>query len=88
MNVPVAVGVPLIVTTLPAQLPVTPGGRPAKVAPVAPVVAYLIVVAAVFTQTVCASVPAAELSAIVLSGVTVTVSVAVVAHWPAVGVNV
>ena len=33
-----AVGVPLMVTTFAAQLPVTPGGRPLKVAPVAPVV--------------------------------------------------
>ena len=32
------VGVPLIVTTLLAQTPVTPVGKPLKVAPVAPVV--------------------------------------------------
>jgi hypothetical protein len=44
LNVPDAVGVPLIVATLPAQVPVTPAGKPAKVAPVAPVVAKLIVV--------------------------------------------
>ena len=33
------VGVPLIVTTLAAQVPVTPAGSPVTVAPVAPVVA-------------------------------------------------
>ena len=37
-NEPDAVGVPLIVTTLANQLPVTPDGNPLKVAPVAPVV--------------------------------------------------
>ena len=37
-NEPDAVGVPLIVTTLADQLPVTPDGNPLKVAPVAPVV--------------------------------------------------
>ena len=36
---PAAVGVPLIVTTLAAQVPVTPAGSPVTVAPVAPVVA-------------------------------------------------
>ena len=39
MNVPVFVGVPLMVTTLADQLPVTPPGNPEIVAPVAPVVA-------------------------------------------------
>ncbi len=38
VNVPVCVGVPLIVTTSEAQLPVTPVGNPVTVAPVAPVV--------------------------------------------------
>jgi len=36
--VPDVVGVPIMVTTLPAQLPVTPAGKPLKVAPVALVV--------------------------------------------------
>ena len=39
VNGPDAVGVPLIVTTFAAQLPVTPAGNPVTVAPVAPVVA-------------------------------------------------
>ena len=38
-KVPEAEGVPLMVTTLAAQLPVTPAGKPLKVAPVASVVA-------------------------------------------------
>ena len=37
-NVPAAVGVPLIVTTLFDQAPVTPVGNPVKLAPLAPVV--------------------------------------------------
>ena len=39
---PAAVGVPLMVTALEAQTPATPGGRPVTVAPVAPVVVYVI----------------------------------------------
>ncbi len=42
VKVPVTVGVPLIVTTLEAQLPVTPDGNPMMLAPVAPVVAYVV----------------------------------------------
>ena len=38
LDAPATVGVPLIVTTLPDQLPVTPVGRLVIVAPVAPVV--------------------------------------------------
>ena len=37
-NVPETEGVPEIVTTFPAQFPVTPVGNPENVAPVAPVV--------------------------------------------------
>ena len=48
----VVVGEPLIVTTLAAQLPVTPAGKPLKVAPVAPVVEYVILVIAVFIHLV------------------------------------
>ena len=55
-----------MVTTLAAQLPLTPAGKPANVAPVAPVVLYVILVIAVLIQTVCASVPAAEVNVIVL----------------------
>jgi len=39
VNAPETVGVPLMVTTFDAQLPVTPVGKPVTVAPVAPVVA-------------------------------------------------
>ena len=52
-----------MVDTSPAQEPVTPFGRPAKVAPVTPAAAvleYVIFVIGVEIQTVCASVPAAE----------------------------
>ena len=64
-----------MVTTSAAQLPVTPAGKPVTVAPVATVVTYVIFVIAVLIQTVCTSVPTAELSVIVLSGVTVMVPV-------------
>jgi hypothetical protein len=75
--VPEAVGDPEIVTTFADQLPVTPAGRPANVAPVAVVVAYVMFVRAVLIQSVCASVPTAELLAIVLFGFTVMIPVAV-----------
>ena len=68
--VPVAVGVPLIVTTFAAQLPFIPGGNPVMVAPVAMLVLYFICVATVLIHTVCESVPAAELNTIVSSGFT------------------
>ena len=77
MKVPEAVGDPEIVTTFADQFPVTPAGRPANVAPVAVVVVYVIFVSAVLIQRVCASVPTAELLAIVLFGVTVIVPVIV-----------
>ena len=41
-----------MVTVLPAQEPVTPAGKPEKVAPVAPAVAKEIVVIAELMQTV------------------------------------
>ena len=44
------------------KVPVTPAGKPENVAPVAPVVLYLIGVIGVFTQTVWLSVPGAEVS--------------------------
>ena len=88
-GLPIAeVGVPLIVTTFPAHEPVTPAGRPVIVAPVAPVVAYVIGAIGVFIQTICASVPSAELRVIVLSGVTVIVPVALtVPHPPVRGIE-
>jgi hypothetical protein len=59
------------------QFPDTPAGRPDTVAPVAVVVAYVMFVSAVLIQRVWASVPADELLAIVLFGVTVIVPVMV-----------
>ena len=64
-----------MVATLAAQAPVTPAGSPVNIAPVAPVVTYVIFVMAVLIHTVCASVPTAELKVMVLSGFTVTVPV-------------
>ena len=53
MNTPPEVGVPLIVITFDAQFAVTPGGNPvAAPIPVAPVVACVIFVNAVLTQSV------------------------------------
>jgi hypothetical protein len=75
VKVPETEGAPVMVTTFADQLPVTPAGRPANVAPVAVVVVYVIFVSAVLIQSVCASVPTAELLAIVLFGVTVIVPV-------------
>ena len=80
---PDAVGVPLIVATFPDQVPVTPDGNPAKVAPVAVVVAKVIFVIALLIQTVWL-VPAA----IVFCGVTVIVPVVVAGGQPPVVVTV
>jgi hypothetical protein len=77
VKVPETEGVPLIVKVLELQLPVTPAGRPETAAPVAVVVVYVMFVMAVLIQRVWASVPAAELLAIVLFGVTVIVPVMV-----------
>jgi len=52
------------------QLPVTPAGKPLIVAPVAPVVLYVIVVMAELTQVFCWLLPAAEVSVMVLLGLT------------------
>ena len=81
-------GVPLIVTTLAAHTPVTPAGRPVTVAPVAPVVEYVILVIAVLIHRVCAMVPAADVSVTVLLAVTVIEPVAVTAPQPPVKVTV
>ena len=75
MKVPLTLGVPLIVATLPNHEPVTPFGNPLNDASVAPTVEYVIVVIAVLIHFVCESVPTAELKAIVLFGVTVMVAV-------------
>jgi len=53
LNVPDAVGVPLIVMVLAAQAAVTPAGKPVAVPmPVAPVVVWVIEVKAVLIQRV------------------------------------
>ena len=53
MKVPAAVGVPLIVIVLDAQVAVTPAGRPVTVPiPVAPVVVLVIAVKAVLVQMI------------------------------------
>ena len=59
---PATVGVPEMVMLPPEKVPVTPVGKSENVAPVAPVVLYVIGVIAVFTQTVWLSVPGAEVS--------------------------
>ncbi len=68
---------PLIVNTFDAQVPVTPAGKPVAVAPVAPVVEYVMLVIAALIQSVWLFVPAAELNVIVLFGFTIMVPVAV-----------
>ena len=73
MNVPEAVGVPLMVIVLEAQAAVTPAGRPVGVPiPVAPVVTCVIAVKAVLMH----SVGVEEATPTILSGVTVIVPVA------------
>ena len=62
---------PLIVATLEDQLKETPfGSGPLIVAPVAPVVAYVIVVKGVLMHRVWAFVPAVELSEMVFEALT------------------
>ena len=79
MNVPEAVGVPLMVMVLEAQDAVTPAGRPVAVPmPVAPVVVCVIVVRAVLMQ----SVGVEEAAEAVLAGVTVMVPVALTLPQP------
>ena len=70
------------------KVPVTPAGKPENVAPVAPVVLYLIGVIGVFTQTVWLSVPGAEVRVMVLLGRTMMVPVAVTFPQPPVKVTV
>ena len=71
-----------MVMLAPEKVPVTPAGKPENVAPVAPVVLYVIGVIAVFTQTVWLSVPGAEVRVMVLLGRTVMVPVAVILQPP------
>jgi len=72
----------------PEKVPVTPAGKPENVAPVAPVVLYVIGVIAVFTQTVWLSVLGAEVRVMVLFGCTMMVPVAVTFPQPPVRVTV
>jgi hypothetical protein len=88
LKVPKAVGVPEMVMLPPEKMPVTPAGKPEYVAPVAPVVLYVIGVIAVLTQTVWLSVLGAEVSVMVLFGCTMMVPVAVIFPQPPVGVTV
>ena len=79
MNVPEAVGVPEMVMVLEAQAAVTPAGNPVAVPiPVAPDVAWVILVNAVLIQRVgvLEAVPA------VLAGVTVIVPIAFTVPQP------
>ena len=67
-------------------MPVTPAGKSENVAPVAPVVLYVIGVIAVFTQTVWLFVPGAEVSVMLVC--TMMVPVAVTFPQPPVKVTV
>ena len=69
-------------------MPVKPGGKSENVAPVAPVVLYVIVVIALFTRTVWLSVPGAEVSVIAVLGRTMMVPLAVTFPQPPVKVTV
>ena len=77
-----------MVATFEAQAPVTPEGRPLNVAPVAVVVAYVMLVIAVLMHFVCESVPAADVRVAVFAGVTMIEPVAVTVPHPPVKVTV
>ena len=82
-------GVPLIVNTPPGKVPVTPPGKPVTVAPVAlPPVEYVMLVIALFTQTVWLAVAAGEVSVSVAAGFTVMVPLDVAEPQPPVVVTV
>jgi len=83
VNVPLTVGVPLMVTVLFAHEPLTPAGKPVNVAPVAPVVAIVIGAMALLIQTVWL-----EPATIVFNGLTVIVPVVVAGGQPPVVVAV
>ena len=87
MKVPVAVGLPEMVMLPSEKVSITPGGKSADVAPVAPVVLYLIGVISVSTQTVWFSVPGAEVRVMVVLGCTMMVPVAVSFPQPPVKVT-
>jgi hypothetical protein len=72
----------------PEKVSVTPAGKPENVAPVAPIVLYVIGVIGVFTQTVWLFVPGSEVSVMVVLGCTMMVPVAVTFPQPPVRVTV
>jgi len=79
LNVPDAVGVPLIVIVLLAQAAVTPDGKPvAAPIPVAPVVVCVIAVSAVLIHTV----GELEAALTVFTGVTMIVPLALTVPQP------
>jgi hypothetical protein len=84
LNVPEAVGVPLMVIVFEAQEAVTPGGRPVAVPmPVAPVVVWVSSVRVSLTHKVgAADAWEAVFSATVFDGTTVIVPVAVALPQP------
>jgi len=85
LNVPDAVGVPLIVMVFDAHDAVIPAGNPVAVPmPVAPVVVCVMAVSAVLIQ----SVGVEDAAVTVLFGVTVMVPVAVTVPHPPVNVTV
>jgi len=83
VNVPLTVGVPLIVTVLFAHEPLTPAGKPVNVAPVAPVVASVIVVMVLLIH-----VERLSPATIVFNGLTVIILVVVAGGQPPVVVTV
>ena len=77
-----------MVTTLDDHEPLTPVGKPLKLAPVAPDVVYVIFVIAVLIHFVWSLVPAADDKVTVLLAVTVILPVAVTVPQPPVNVTV
>jgi hypothetical protein len=77
-----------MVMTPPEKLLTKPVGKPVTVAPVAPMVLYVISVIAVPTQTLCSSVPDGEVRVMAVLGCTVMVPVAVTFPQPPVKITV
>ena len=88
VNVPDTVGVPLIVYTSLAHVPVTPDGKPDTTAFVAMLVVYLILVKLVLIHITCAFVPTAELKVITSFGFTFIIPVFVITPHPPINVIV
>ena len=77
-----------MVATFAAHAPVTPGGRLLKVAPVAPLVAYVMFAKRLFSQRLCASLPAMEVRVKLFSGFTFIVPLMLTFPQPPVHVTV